>query len=525
MASSQRDVVENIIARDSTKAGTNTAGGNFEKLKGKVDAVGKSGTGMGAKLKAGLSSLKGPALAAVAGLTALAVQAGKNASDAQQSLGATQAIFGKTADAMIAKSNQAAEKYGLSADDYRNSANLIGSLFKNQGVSSDKLAAKTDAMISRGSDLAAVFGGTTADAVDALGSAFKGEFDPIEKYGISLNQSTINAKAMQLAHVKTTAGFNKLSLAAQKAYKQQATGNIITKQSASATGQFTAQSSTSAEQLQIVKAKYTNLSATIGSKLLPVFDKALAVGSKILAWMGKNKTVVEILAIGLGGLAAVIWLVNIAMEANPVGLIVVALIALGAGVVYCYQHFKGFRDVVNGVWGFMKGVGHWFGHDFVDFFTVTIPKGFAGFEKMLDKYLVAPFLNVISGILHGAASAFGWVPGLGGKLKTAAKNFDTFRDHVNASLNGIKNYTKIITVKVAGNGKNLIGNGKVTGKIDYAAGRSWSPLDGPPNTEPARQVNTTTTVNSTLVMDRRVLASVSQRVVNGHARRQRVGVR
>jgi hypothetical protein len=40
-------------------------------------------------------------------------------------------------------------------------------------------------------------------------------------------------------------------------------------------------------------------------------------------------------------------------------------------------------------------------------------------------------------IIHGAADAFGWVPGLGGKLKNAAADFDTFRNRVNAALDGI----------------------------------------------------------------------------------------
>lgn len=522
MASNVRDVVENIVAKDSTKQATDSSGKNFENLKKKVDDVGKSGSGMASKLKAGLGSLKTPAASILAALGALAVASGKSASDAQQSLGATQAIFGKTADAMIAKSNQAADKYGLSADQYRDSANLIGSLFKNQGVASDKLAAKTDDMISRGSDLAAVFGGTTADAVDALGSAFKGEFDPLEKYGISLNQNTINAEAMTLAHKKSTSAFNKLSLAQQKAYKQQATSVLITKQSSSATGQFAAQTNTSAEKLQIVQAKYGNLSATIGAKLLPVFDKALEVGSKILAWMSKNQTTVEILAIGFGGLAAAVWLVNIAMAANPIGLIVAALIALAAGVVYCYKHFQGFRDVVNDVWGFMKGVGHWFANDFVDFFTQTIPDALSGFEKILDKYLVGPFLTVVSTILHAAASAFGWVPGIGGKLKDAAKDFDKFRDSVNDSLSGIKDKTIDVNIK----GHNYTGVSAQALAHGLSADMSWHPFAAPAAAaQPARDITTTTNVESVLVMDGRVLARSAQRVVNGHARRQKVGVR
>ena len=38
-------------------------------------------------------------------------------------------------------------------------------------------------------DLAATFGGTTTDAVQALGSALKGMFDSLEKCGVSIKCS------------------------------------------------------------------------------------------------------------------------------------------------------------------------------------------------------------------------------------------------------------------------------------------------------------------------------------------------
>lgn len=52
--------------------------------------------------------------------------------------------------------------------------------------------------------------------------------------------------------------------------------------------------------------------------------------------------------------AGVQWLLNAAMSANPIGLVVVALAALVAGVVYAYTHFTTFRNIVNGVFGWLK---------------------------------------------------------------------------------------------------------------------------------------------------------------------------
>lgn len=47
-----------------------------------------------------------------------------------------------------------------------------------------------------------------------------------------------------------------------------------------------------------------------------------------------------------------------AMDANPIGLIVIAIAALVAGVIYAYTHFKTFRDIVNTVGhAIMTGLG------------------------------------------------------------------------------------------------------------------------------------------------------------------------
>jgi SLT domain-containing protein len=62
------------------------------------------------------------------------------------------------------------------------------------------------------------------------------------------------------------------------------------------------------------------------------------------------------------------------------------------------------------------------------------------------RWLVNQILGVFSGIIHGAAAAFGWVPGLGGKLRGAAAAFDRFRANVNKSLGGINGRTVNVSV-------------------------------------------------------------------------------
>lgn len=53
--------------------------------------------------------------------------------------------------------------------------------------------------------------------------------------------------------------------------------------------------------------------------------------------------------------AGVQWALNAALSANPIALVVIAIAALVAGVIYAWNNFEGFRNVVLGVWDAVKG--------------------------------------------------------------------------------------------------------------------------------------------------------------------------
>lgn len=50
------------------------------------------------------------------------------------------------------------------------------------------------------------------------------------------------------------------------------------------------------------------------------------------------------------------WALNAAMTANPIGIVIAAIAALVAGIVYAWKNFEGFRGVVLGLWEVFKTV-------------------------------------------------------------------------------------------------------------------------------------------------------------------------
>lgn len=80
------------------------------------------------------------------------------------------------------------------------------------------------------------------------------------------------------------------------------------------------------------------------------------VGTAVAAWKAWSLAVTAWSAITKGA-AIVQAAFNVVLDANPIGLVVIAIAALAAGVVYAWTHFQSFRNVVTDVWGYLKGFG------------------------------------------------------------------------------------------------------------------------------------------------------------------------
>jgi hypothetical protein len=329
------------------------------------------------RFKSGLNKASIVAGVVSAGLIKLGKDAYQSASDLQQSAGGIDAVFGSSAKAMHKWAQSAAQNFGLSENSANEFAAVLGAQLKNAGTPMDQVAGKTKSLVALGSDLAATYGGTTSDAVAALSSALKGEMDPIERYGISLNQAQLQAQALAM-------GIKGNSSTWTTAQKQQIIMAALTKQSGDAQGQFAKQSNTAAEQQQITTAKWENASAKLGSVLLPVVTQITNRFGQLATWVQKNSGTVTVLIGVIGGLAAGIlvlraaitaWqiatkamaiaqvILNAAMSANPIGLIILAIVALIAIIVLIVTHWKEVQAVAvavwNAIWSVIQTVAQW----------------------------------------------------------------------------------------------------------------------------------------------------------------------
>jgi hypothetical protein len=216
------------------------------------------------KFGKGLAVAGAAAGAAIGAIGILGKAAFDSASNLEQQAGAVDAIFGKNAAKMHGYAKAAAQTVGLAQSEYSQLASVLGAQLSNAGFAGDKLTGTVDGLVTKGADLAAQFGGSTAEAVEALSSVLKGETDPIERYGVSLKQSDINARLAAL-------GQDQLTGAALKNATAAAALALVTEQTTTATGAFARESDTAAGKQAQLTAWWENAKAALGERLLPVF--------------------------------------------------------------------------------------------------------------------------------------------------------------------------------------------------------------------------------------------------------------
>ena len=263
--------------------------------------------------------------AALGAITVGAKQCVNAAADLQQSAGAVDAVFGSSAQRVHEWARAAADAVGLSENAYSQLASTIGSQLQNMGMAQDQAAAKTNELISLGADFAAMYGGTTSQAVEALSAALRGEMDPLEQYGITLNDATLKSYA-------AANGMLDLYNAGDTNAKMMATLAAISDKSGIAMGTFAREASTAQGQQQRMTAAWENAQAALGQALLP----ALTVGAQKLAefatWVQQNASWITPLVAVIGAFAGAIVLLNAAWGVyNTVQAIVQATTITTAG--------------------------------------------------------------------------------------------------------------------------------------------------------------------------------------------------
>lgn len=277
----------------------------------------------------------------------------------EQAVGGTEAIFGEFSASVDQAAQQSASSMGLSESAFREVTSQIGGLLNGLGFTQDESAKTSVSLAQLGADLAATFGGKPEEAVQALGAALRGEFNPLERFGVSLRVSQINLKAVEMGLASSTTEVDGNARA-------QAALALITEQTAQAQGQFAREAETASGKSAILAAKFEDARAKLGEQLLPVFVIGVELLEKLVDGFSSLPGPIQVAIVAAAGLAAFVGPIgravtairgmsaaiksmSLALLANPVLAAVAGITALGVATWTMTQRANKAADAVDGM--------------------------------------------------------------------------------------------------------------------------------------------------------------------------------
>lgn len=278
-------------------------------------------------------------------------------------------------------------------------------------------------------------GRSAAEVQDILAKAMLGEREGLKSLGISITEADVQRQLQKQ-------GLEDLTGAELEQAKAIATRDLIMAKSTDAQAAWTNGGRAAAEQQGALTSAMQTTKESLATALTPAFEAGLALVERFSGVLERNTGTVKIAGaavIGLAGfvlaangaykayratmlavtaatkaLAAAQKVLNLVMRANPIGLVVTALFAVGAALVAAWNKSETFRRIVTGAWNAVKSAAQ----SVVGFFT-SIPGKIGRVFGRVKNIISRPFTSAFRAIKrwwNDNIAGFGfttpeWLPG------------------------------------------------------------------------------------------------------------------
>jgi len=233
-------------------------------LKAATNDVETFGDKMGKIGKVAGAALATAAAAAGAFAVKIGIEAVKSASDLSETVSKIGVLFGSTSKDIEKFAATAAGSLGQTKQQALDAAATFATFGKAAGLSGQDLSKFSIDFVKLSSDLASFNNTSPEQAINAIGSALRGEAEPLRAYGVLLDDASLRQAALALGIVNTT----KNALTPQQ--KVLAAQKLIYDQTGAAQGDFERTSDGLANKTRILTAQLENAKTTIGQALLPI---------------------------------------------------------------------------------------------------------------------------------------------------------------------------------------------------------------------------------------------------------------
>lgn len=174
-------------------------------------------------------------------------------------------VFGDTTPQML-EFVKTSSQFGMSMAESSKAVTFLGSVLKQSGFGMEETAQLTQRLTRLATDLAITYGYDVQEALLAMTALFRGEYDPIEKFGVAMKQNEIES-------LKAERGLAKLTGTAEIFADQQIRTELLFKRAADAEGAYQRQSESLFVQQQQLAATFKNVQGVVGLALTPALSK------------------------------------------------------------------------------------------------------------------------------------------------------------------------------------------------------------------------------------------------------------
>ncbi|MBW1777096.1 MAG: hypothetical protein JRJ54_05810 [Deltaproteobacteria bacterium] len=257
-------------AGDTAEKSFKKAGRSVEDFNAKIRMAGLAVAAVGTAMAAGL------------------MKAVRAASDLQETTSKFETVFGTQIEAARRFEKELTSAYAMSTEEARRHLAAMQDLLVPMGMNADAAARMSGEVVKLSADLGSFNNLPTAQVMGDIQSALVGNYETMKKYGVVLNATTVQEKALAMGLAATK---DELTAAdkAQAAYK------MIVEGSTFAIGDMVRTSDSYANTLKRMDAAWKDVTAQMGEKFLPV---ATRVAEFIAANLPAAFETAELVAIG-----------------------------------------------------------------------------------------------------------------------------------------------------------------------------------------------------------------------------------
>jgi hypothetical protein len=231
----------------------------------------------------------------------------KVASDAEETASKFSVVFQEVGDEAEKVAKDLRDNFGLSSNAAKQLLSDTGDLLTGFGFTGAAALDLSKQVNELAVDLASFtnYSGGAEGASSALTKALLGERESVKSLGISILETDVQAKVLEMTQKGIT-------FETERQARAYATLFIAQEQSKNAIGDFARTSDSFSNQMRILKARISDTAVELGNALLPaateLINKITNVITKIAEWIKENQKLVSIIVqvgAGIGALAAV----------------------------------------------------------------------------------------------------------------------------------------------------------------------------------------------------------------------------